>query len=158
MRSAPSALVLVVAAIVGCGGGGESAGGCEPAVRERLDPASLRHVLPGAVEPEYLSDPPTSGPHQPGPLPASVVGEPLARPAQVAALEGGAVLLQHRGLDPSDVEALETLAGDGVVVAPNPDLTDPVVATAWTAKQRCSGVDLAALRAFVDDHIGGGPT
>ena len=67
------------------------------------------------------------------------------------------MLIQHRGLDEADAARLAELAGDGVVVAPNPDLPSPVVATAWLAKRTCDGVDLPALRQFVEERIGRGP-
>ena len=47
--------------------------------------------------------------------------------------------------------------GDVVVVAPNPDLPDPVVLTAWLTKQTCSGVDLATVETFIQDQQGRGP-
>lgn len=130
---------------------------CGPVIRERLDPSSPVHLLPGAPEPDYLSDPPTSGPHLSGRPPSGVLDEPLDRPTQVLVLEEGGVLIQHRGLDDAAVARLEELATESVVVAPNPDLADPVVATAWLTKRTCEGVDLEALRRFVDEHVDQGP-
>lgn len=150
-----SVAVVVAGLLAGCGGqaGGGESSACDPVRRERADPASTLHLLPGATEPEYLSDPPTSGAHRAGPLPDAVLDDPLDRPSQVGVLEQGGVLLQHRGLDDSERAELESLAGDGVVVAPNPDLDEAVVATAWTVKLRCAGVDPDALRDFVDQHL-----
>lgn len=54
-------------------------------------------------------------------------------------------------LDRDAVEAIEDLArgfDSHVLVAPNPDLDAPVVATAWTRKLRLQQVDLDALRDF----------
>jgi hypothetical protein len=42
-------------------------------------------------------------------------------------------------------------------VAPNPDLPDPVVATAWVYKRSCGSVDSAALREFIRARRGKGP-
>src|SRR5690606_27589962 len=115
------------------------------------------HVLGTETDVEYSSDPPTSGPHQPSPPADGALGEPLTRPIQVGVLERGDVLIQYQpSLSAADVEALEALAGDGVVVAPNPDLDDPVVATAWVHKRTCSAVDTAALQVFVDERVGHG--
>ena len=106
----------------------------------------------------YTSDPPTSGPHQPTPPVEGVVSQPLTRPVQVGVLERGDVLLQHRPDLPGDQQAaLDALAGDGVVVAPNPDLDDPVVATAWLHKRTCEAVDVDALQEFIDERRGRGP-
>jgi hypothetical protein len=143
--------------MAGCagGGGGEA---CGPATREALDPAYLVHVLGDEQDLEYRSDPPTSGPHLPAPALGGVVDEPISRPLQVGVLERGDVLLQHdQDLPAGDRAALEALAGPGVVVAPNPDLPAPVVATAWLFKRTCEEVDVPALEAFIDERQGKGP-
>ncbi|HEX9992793.1 MAG TPA: DUF3105 domain-containing protein, partial [Acidimicrobiales bacterium] len=116
-----------------------------------------QHVLPGGAEPTYRSDPPTSGPHVPGPAITGVVDEPIERPVQVGILERGDVLIQHEGLPAADADALEALAGEHVVVAPGVDLPASVVATAWVFKRTCDEVDLDALREFVDERVGHGP-
>jgi hypothetical protein len=129
---------------------------CGDIVEEAFDPASPSHVLPGAPEPTYLTDPPTSGPHQAVPAEGGVRDEPLGRPVQVGLLEHGLVLVQYR---PADVAAADVApaATDQVVVAPNDGLPAPVVATAWLAKRECSAVDLAALAEFVRARAGHGP-
>lgn len=147
---------LVVAGACSADEGGSAA--CGPTTREALDPAYLVHVLEDDAGIEYTSDPPTSGPHQPGPAVGGRLDEPLARPVQVGILERGDVLLQHDpDLPAADLEALADLAGDRVVVAPNPDLPDPVVATAWLFKRTCDAVDATALQDFVDERVGKGP-
>jgi hypothetical protein len=141
-----------------CSGGRSAGSGCGPTTRESLDPAYLVHVLDDAEDLAYTSDPPTSGPHQVGPDVGGVVDEPLSRPVQVGILERGDVLIQHTPeLDAADTRALEALAGDRVAVAPNPDLPEPIVATAWLFKRSCGSVDLDALQAFVDERVGNGP-
>jgi hypothetical protein len=149
--------LAIAAAACGAGGGGDGSA-CGPITRESLDPAYLVHVLGTATEVEYTSDPPTSGPHQPGPAVDGVVDTPITRPVQVGILERGDVLLQHApDLPPAQLATLEALGGPGVVVAPNADLPDPVVATAWTYKRTCSAVDANALQDFVDQRLGKGP-
>jgi hypothetical protein len=86
-----------------------------------------------------------------------VSDEPLPRPIQVGLLEAGKVLLQHGDLPPAAQTSLESLASDGVVVAPNADLPAPVVATAWLTKMTCTSVDVDALDAFIAAHAGKGP-
>jgi hypothetical protein len=116
------------------------------------------HVLGDDGDVTYTSDPPTSGPHQAGPPVEGVVTEAIARPVQVGILERGDVLLQHASdLPPDQLAELEAMAGPGVVVAPNDDLPDAVVATAWTYKRTCSSVDSRALQEFVDERAGKGP-
>jgi Protein of unknown function (DUF3105) len=131
---------------------------CGPIVEERLDPTYLVHVVGAGEDVEYTSDPPTSGPHKAGPPVEGVVNEPLSRPVQVGILERGDVLVQHTPDLTSEEQAdLATLAGPGVVIAPNADLPAPVVATAWTYKRTCDAVDLAALQGFIDERRGKGP-
>lgn len=124
---------------------------------EPIDPGSARHVLPGAPEPAYATDPPTSGAHLPGTDARGAVRRPLPRPEQVAVLEEGGIVLQHRDLTERDRRRLEALAADDIVVAPNAGLDVPVMATAWRQRLRCQAVDDAALRTFIDAHRGGGP-
>lgn len=139
-------------------GATEPAGGpCGAVETEPLDDAYLVHVLPTGVEPTYQTDPPTSGQHQPSPEIVPVQAEPIPRPVQVGLLERGEVLIQHRDLPPEARVALEAIAGDGVIVAPNPELPAPVVTTAWVTKLRCEAVDVAVLRGFVAEHGGQGP-
>lgn len=147
---------LVVAGACGANDGPSAA--CGPTTREALDPAYLVHVLEDDAGIEYTSDPPTSGPHQPGPAAGGRLDEPITRPVQVGILERGDVLLQHDpDLPAADLEALRALAGDRVVVAPNPDLPDPVVATAWLFKRTCDAVEAPALQDFIDERVGKGP-
>lgn len=149
---------LVLLLITACGGGDDGAGPCGPITREALDSSYLVHVLADAEDVEYTSDPPTSGPHQPGLVGGGSLDEPLPRPRQVGILELGHVLLQFGpDLPAADLTALHALAAPGVVVAPNPDLPAPVVATAWTYKRTCDSVDVAALQEFIDERSGKGP-
>ena len=153
--------VVLGVAVAGsaCGSsGGDDAGGCAAITREALDPAYLVHVVSDDGDLEYTSDPPTSGPHQPSPPITGVVTDPIPRPVQVGILERGDVLLQHDpDLPGADLTRLEALAGDGVVVAPNPDLPEPVVATAWLYKRTCDEVDAEALQEMIDERQGKGP-
>lgn len=162
-RSHPHRLVATVAllaapALAGCGGGDEASGPCGSVAREALDSAYLVHVLGTQSDVDYTSDPPTSGPHQPSPPVEGVVDEPITRPVQVGILERGDVLVQHDPDLPGDqLDALRSLGGPGVIVAPNADLPRPIVATAWTYKQTCGEVDLAVLEDFIADRSGHGP-
>src|SRR4051812_26198502 len=74
----PSAAVVLIVLVLlvplaGCGSGsGGASGACGQEVQEPIDPAA-NHVLTGAVEPAYTTDPPTSGPHSPGAPPEGVL-------------------------------------------------------------------------------------
>ena len=155
-----AAVVVLVLLLAACGSGDDGAGAatssCEPVRTEALDPDSAQHVLPNAPEPSYLSDPPTSGPHQPGPARSGVVDEPLPSPVQVGLLEAGQVLIQHA--EPLDRAQADELAAidPAVAVVPNPELRSPIVATAWRHKLECFRVELADLRNFVETYAGRG--
>jgi hypothetical protein len=144
---------LAAMALPACGGGGR---GCDAPAAQAIDPSSSQHLLPGAPEPEYSTNPPTSGAHRPAPLPGEVLAAPLDKPAQVAALEGGQVLIQYGKITPEDRRKLTTLAHryDHVTVAPGRDLPSKVVATAWLFMQTCSRVDRGALQDFITMHGG----
>lgn len=133
---------------------------CGAPTEEALDPGSLAHILPGAPEPAYSTEPPTSGPHLAGGAPAGAQDSPVSRPAQVALLEQGGVMVQYDGVTPGEVARLESLARAEVVVAPSPGLPAPVVATAWRHRLVCDGVSdgvIRAVEAFVGSRLGQGP-
>ena len=130
-------------------------GRCGALAEEKLDSRSLQHVFPGAPPPAFTSEQPTSGPHSPVER-AGIQSEPLSPVVQVALLEEGSILLQHQGLDDAALTRLEALAGPEVIVAPGRDLPNAVVATAWTVKLRCDGVEDKALRSFIDRFEGKG--
>lgn len=155
---APLALTAVLA-LTACGGGDGATAKCGPVQEERLDPDWTLHLIPGATWPDYLTDPPTSGPHLSGAAPEGIQSEPLDQPSQVSVLEGGGVLVQYRpdAVDGADRGRLERLVAPGVVVAPEPSLPAVVMATAWLKKQTCDGVDIEVLTRFVADEGGNGP-
>jgi hypothetical protein len=153
-----AAVAIALSLLSGCSGGGTDSA-CAPAVRERLDPNSIQHLLPGASIPPNETHPPTSGAHQVGAWPTGVLTDPIRDPVQVALLEGGEVLVQYgpavAAADRRDLEAFARRNAH-VTVAPNADLPAPVVATAWTYKQTCTAVDTGALGRFVRAHAGKG--
>lgn len=178
-RRAPAALAAL-AALVGVGLGACAAGepsaegtttssttitaaeGCGSVVEERLDPESGRHLLPGAPEPAYASNPPTSGAHASGGSAESgVLAEELTKPRQVQVLEGGRVLVQYKSgeVTTEELEELRKLAAVNteLVVAPNESLPSPVVATAWVHKMLCEDADPKALATFAESFAGRGP-
>ena len=166
VRVMTAAAVMAGVIAGGCGRGhtdsagvSASAPGCRAPVQEALDPHSTQHLFPGAAEPAYLTDPPTSGPHRLGPPPTGVVAAPISRPVQVAMLELGYVIIQYRPAPSGVPAALAGLAGLLVTVAPGPavpPLPAPIVATAWTWKLACGSADPAALQAFIAAHRGKG--
>jgi len=160
LRTLALALALGAGAIIAaCGGQGSLTAECDDVISEDIDPTWTVHLLAGAPEPEFLTDPPTSGPHYSADPVTGAIDEPLNGTSQVTILEVGGVLLQYRPGDLPDADRgrLERLAEDGVVIAPQPGLPDPVVATAWGTKQRCQGVALGTLTSFIEEYNGQGP-
>lgn len=157
--AAATLCVICAATLTNCGSSSTAPGSCGPSTRESLDPRSLQHVLPSAPPPSFLTDPPTSGPHQPTPPIDGVQHRPIPAVQQVGLLEGGMVVVQYHGLRDAQVQQLEALAGDTVVVAPADALPKgaEVVATAWLHKQTCSALDTQALQSFIDARAGHGP-
>jgi len=131
---------------------------CTPTVKEDLDPASVVRLLPNSPTPTYLTDPPTSGPFQLGVVVPTGSSTELTPAQQVGVLAQGGVMIQYNGLAAADVAKLSTLAGAGVVVAPNSKLSAPVVATAWRKRQVCTRVDTASLQQFITVNSNQGPT
>ena len=145
MQPVGPAIVLVLVALVvlpslSCSSAGNAA--CGKAHTEPLNP-NLGHVIASGAQPQYTTDPPTSGPHTPGALPGGVLTQPLTRPSQVGALEAGIVLVQYRDLSatPTSRRSRSSPAARWSW-RPNPDLPDRVVATSWLNKQVCSAVDV----------------
>ncbi|NQV05102.1 DUF3105 domain-containing protein [bacterium] len=95
---------------------------------------STIEVLAAGETFDYGTPTPTNGPYRDGDATCGVSTEPVALEDAVAALRVGAVVLWHQEGDTTTAAALAALAGEyesHVVVSPNPDITDTVVATSW---------------------------
>ncbi len=73
-------------------------------------------------------------------------------------LEDGGVIVQYRPDVETDVLAdltrvVQSYAAD-VILAPAPDLSHPIVLTAWTRIDRLNSFDENRIRAFVDAYRG----
>ena len=112
-----------------------------------------RHLQLGQDFTRYNSTPPTSGPHDPTPVPCGVSTQPIPNTVQVHDLEHGVVMVQYRpDLDPRQVGALQALGRSypsHVIVAPYPGLPEPVAATAWTKVLALDRADTGKLRRFI---------
>lgn len=133
------------------------------AVFSRTDPRRAARVLLGD---QVQTEPEGEATTAPAPSSGVRVGEPtcgvtatrVAVQTQIDALAAGIVVVQFRDGDAAD--ALTRALADRstrALVAPNPDLDMPVVATAWGRRLRLDRVDRRVLRAFVTAHAGIGP-
>jgi hypothetical protein len=131
---------------------------CSPVERP---PVQAGEHLIGDREPPvpYSSRPPTSGWHASGAFSITVHApdEPLPEPTQVSVLEAGGVVVTYRDVPDADRAALEDHVevdhAGRVAVTPYDQLQPGQVAfAAWATLQRCDGLDLSALDAFVAAH------
>jgi Protein of unknown function (DUF3105) len=107
----------------------------------------------------YSSTPPTSGWHVSGRFAIAVnpPDRPLSEPTQVSVLEAGGVVVAYRELSAVDRHRLETHVREhfpGRVAVTSYDKLRPgqVAFTAWGVLQRCDGLHLDMLDAFVAAH------
>lgn len=139
---------------------GEAGNGCSRVVREDVADDSQLHVIASA-DIDYTSEPPTSGPHAPGPLPGIYV-RTLSGPEQVGVLERGDVVIQFRP-DVVSGASLGSLVSDRVVLMPNPDLGPNIVLTAWAHKMECKDYivgqdDESPIAEFISTRVDQGPS
>lgn len=132
-------------------------------VFSRTDPRRAASLLiEGQVETEADGEAtgppaPTSGDVSADPV-CGVSEDPVSVDTQVGALAAGIVVVQYRdGEDAEQVVGAVAETPTEVLVAPNTDLSAPVVATAWGRRLELEAVDGQALRAFVTAHAGLGP-
>lgn len=124
---------------------------------ERVASHGRSHLPPGQTG-TYAEAAPTSGPHSPSSPRCGVYRRPIPLEIAVHALEHGAVVVWHQeDLANTDLVALRELIGgfDGqVILAPNPELQSPIVATAWN---RSKAYESADITTFVETYRGRGP-
>ena len=106
----------------------------------------------------YTTDPPTSGPHLPTVPLWQVYDQPIDRELQVHALEDGGVVINYRpDLDKATVDRLAALARSytsNVLMSPYPNLSNPIVLTAWRRIDRLNAFDEARIKRFIDAYKG----
>jgi hypothetical protein len=116
------------------------------------------HVSQNSPEPEYKTEPPSSGKHA-EPADQQADGAYLEEPKAidyVASLEGGRMEIQYTGDLPEDIQRelkglYDTMYG-GTLLFPNHEMNYAVAATTWTNVLDCTGWEgqktLDAIRAF----------
>jgi len=120
------------------------------------------HVAPGQNV-RYLSDPPTTGIHDPTWIDPGIYRTIEPRTKLVHSLEHGMIVIYYDA-PPSGVFAtIERWAGlyaapwSGIVVAPKPRLGEAIVLAAWNKILRLDTFDADAAAAFIDRYRGRGP-
>lgn len=118
--------------------------------------------VPAGTPVDYGTAVPTSGDHYANEVAGcGPSGEQPPLPAAVHAMEHGAVVLWYRPdveeqVRPKLVDVMDRYESH-VIVAPNPGIEEPVVATAWNRRMRFDDADEPRIGEFVDTYRKRGP-
>ncbi|HUP26937.1 MAG TPA: DUF3105 domain-containing protein, partial [Chloroflexia bacterium] len=127
--------------------------------------ADRHHLGPGELSPiAYNTDPPTNGPHSENLPQFKIYTEPITKELAVHGLEDGGVIINYKpDLDKATVDKLAAIAtsylerttsANHIVMYPYPNLSNPIVLTAWRRIDRLDVYDEARIRRFVDEYVG----
>jgi len=119
------------------------------------------HLSPGDPDPQYNSDPPTSGPHASSAAQCGIYREAPPDVNLVHDLEHGVVVVSYDpAVAPEVRDGIENFARDAgthVIVAPREEMETPITLTAWTHLLRLDEFDRAAIDAFYGEFAQRGP-
>ncbi len=116
------------------------------------------HIQP-PLKGEYNTRPPTSGPHYTTLAPWGVHNQPIPNEVQVHNLEDGGVLVQYNCPQgcPELVQPLAAIVeryGDGVILAPYPDMEARIALTAWGRMDTMEALDEQRVEQFIRAYRG----
>jgi hypothetical protein len=139
------------------------AAGCE--LQLDVEDEGSTHVTKESEIPDYKTDPPTSGNHNPEQLADGAYSEMPEPWYFVHSLEHGRIEIQYSpDLPEEDQLALKGVfdeAPDGILFFPNDEMDAQVAVTAWTQLMTCDSFEgdatLDAIRNFRDTYAGLGP-
>lgn len=126
---------------------------------QTLEDEGREHLTPGQT-PTYKTIPPTSGTHNPVPLPSGVYDANVDVTQLVHSLEHGYVILYYNGIPQAQINSLVNIQNSDsfkVIVAPYPNMPYKVALVAWAHRQTCDGVNEAAIRSFIAQFRNQGP-
>jgi hypothetical protein len=120
--------------------------------------AGRTHIDPSQQPGNWNSNPPTSGDHLGGTIPAGVYDSDQDERAIVHNLEHGYVVIQYKGIPEDQVNQLRQFVGDRsgskLILAPYSAMErDGVALTAWRNLETMQRVNLDVVKAFVDDYM-----
>jgi hypothetical protein len=132
---------------------------------ERVSIMASQHLGANVPSPvQYNSDPPTSGPHHEFPPQFKIYTEPMTKELAIHGLEDGGVIINyHPDLDTPTVDKLGAIATSyleqggymsHVIMTPYPDLSHPIVLTAWGRILRLQAFDEPRIREFINAYVG----
>jgi hypothetical protein len=136
--------------------------GCE--VELGLPDEGNTHLRPNDDPPDYKTNPPTSGDHNPNPAADGAYLDPLPEINYVHSMEHGRVIIYYDPqLPEEDQLALKGVFDEdpaGMLMFPYPDMPYEVAVTAWTNMVTCARYSedvLDVIRDFRDMTRGNGP-
>ena len=137
-----------------------------------LYPRLVPQELPGVTAPSnegrahvesgetvaYGTATPTSGPHSAGAPRCGVLSQQLAPELAVHALEHGSVVIWYQPDfdDVGDLRIIVNRFDDRVILSPNGQLDQPIVATAWNRLKAYQTID-PEIEEFIETYRGRGP-
>jgi cell division septal protein FtsQ len=117
------------------------------------------HVASGQAV-AYASATPTSGTHAASSPRCGIYSQQMPAEFAVHSLEHGAVVIWYQpSLDTEEISGLEAVVNrfdDRVILSPNAELTQPVVATGWNRLKAYNRAD-AELEQFIETYRNRGP-
>ncbi|MGB8646629.1 MAG: DUF3105 domain-containing protein [Anaerolineae bacterium] len=132
-------------------------GTCGP-IQDQQDDGRA-HLVAGET-PTYHTNPPSSGTHNPNPLPAGVYSTMVDVTAEVHSQEHGYIIIHYNGISSSEIQALEQLVERDprkMILSPYPNMDYKLTLTAWNHLQVCNGVNAQAITSFVGLYRDHGP-
>lgn len=117
------------------------------------------HIAAGET-PVYRQNPPTSGSHNPNPMPAGIYDNPIDVTREVHSLEHGYIVIHYNGVPTSAVDQLKNIAGADqrkVILSPYSTMPFKISLTAWDHRQTCDGVNPQVINAFISEFRDQGP-
>ena len=134
-------------------------------LRLNLPPEGNSHITDASQIPNYGTNPPTSGNHNPEQMADGAYSKMPQNWYFVHSLEHGRIEIQYSpDLSEKDQLALKGVfdeSPDGVLLFPNPTMPYDVAVTAWTQLMGCpkygGDATLDAIRDFRDIYRGNGP-
>ncbi len=156
---------LALAAIVGLAFLVQSNTAQASAPGERIAIQGNNHIQPGTQHAAYNSDPPTSGPHYPEPIPAGYYDTPQADEAVVHNLEHGHVWITYDCTKLTNCDAVKTQLRAlvqsynqwKIVVTPRQNKDAAIGVAAWGWLLKLNSYDETSVRRFVDAWRNRGP-
>lgn len=160
-RVKQAAIGLVVLAVVGVAGFGVFREWFPSELDgvEKLPSLGREHVPQGQAV-RYDTPTPTSGTHAGSSPRCGIFSQQMPLELAVHALEHGGVVIWYRpNVDDQIASRLREIVrrfDDRVILSPNTELTEPVVATAWNRRKAYEGPD-EEIAEFVETYRGRGP-